>query len=126
MNITLNDVVYATSKKLDVFTQLHLARKLGPSIPIVEDTISKQSKDRPIFSIIMFSKLDDQDVDYIIKKCLGAVSRQQPTGFTPIQTPQGVMMFDDISLDTLLQLTLMVIEENLGSFFTTSLTSLEQ
>ena len=124
MNITLDGIVYATSRKLDVFTQLHVARKLGSSIPVLEDLFTKAEAEKTIFSILMFSKMEDAETEYVMKKCLAVVSRQQPTGFVPVQNQQGGLMFDDIGLDALLRLTLMVIEENLGTFFTTALSAL--
>lgn len=125
MNLTLDGNVYATSRKLDVFTQLHVARKLGSSIPVLEDMFNKKENERAIFSILMFAKLEDSEVDYVLKKCLSVVSRQQATGFVPVQNLQGGLMFDDMTLDSLLRLTLMVIEENLGTFFTTALSALD-
>lgn len=120
--IVLNGNTYATSKKLDVFTQLHIARKLGDSIPMTSG-IMTDDKANSILSIILLSQLSDENSEYVITKCLSVVSRQQPTGFAPVRVGSA-LMFDDITLDDMLQMTMMVIKENLGDFFRTALGSL--
>jgi hypothetical protein len=75
----------------------------------------------------MLSHISDEDTEYVIRKCLSVVTRQQdPIGpFAPIQSPQGGLMFEDITMQDMLALTISVIEENLGDFFRTSLADLK-
>lgn len=114
--------------KLDTFTQLHLARKLGPSIPIVSGLINPENagKDKGILTVLMLSHIGDLDADFVIRKCLSVVTRRSAEGsLAKVQTPDGTLMFDDISLPVMLELTVAVIEENLGDFFRTALASME-
>ena len=127
MNLTLNNQEYSTSGKLDTFTQLHVARKLGPAMPVLEGMVDPDnlSKDKTLLTVLMLSKIGDSDVEYIMRRCLSVVTRKHIGGFAKIQTAEGNLMFDDISLHTLLELTVTVIEENLGDFFRTALGGLE-
>lgn len=121
--------VYVLNTKMDAFTQLHLARKLGPAIPIVQGLTdpANASKEKSLLTILMLSQIADIDTEYVIKKCLAVVSRQQEGGkLARIQSQDGSLMFDDITMTTMLELTVAVIEENLGDFFRTALASLDQ
>ena len=113
--------------KLTVFEQLSVARKLGPAIPIVEGLVSDRNagKDVTLLVVLLLSRLSDEESDEIVKKCLGVVSIKQDTGCVKLM-PNGVLMFSEIDLATLLQLTASVIVENLGSFFNSALASLQQ
>lgn len=116
--------------KLDAFTQLHVARKLGPSIPIIEGLLGLDNagKDKNILTVLMLSHISDSDTEFVMRKCLSIVYRKQGATDAPakIQTPDGKLMFDDITLSELLQLTVAVIDENLGDFFRTALANLAQ
>jgi len=125
MNVVINGNTYLTQKKLDTFSQLHLARKLAPALPIVEGMLSEEedASSRGLLSILLFSKLDEKESEFVVNKCLSMVVRQQDKGFVKLQAPNGSFMFDDLDLDAILQLTVLVIEENLGDFFRTVLIS---
>jgi len=129
VNLTLHGINYATKGKLDAFTQLHIARKLGPTLPIIEGLVKPENdeKGKDLVTVLMLSHISDEDTEYVIRKCLAVVVRQPETEgpFAPIQTPQGSLMFDDISMSDMLGLTIGVIEENLGDFFRTSLADLK-
>lgn len=121
------DITYSTSGRLDAFTQLHVARKLGPSIPIVEGLIDKRNaeKDKGILIVLMLSHVSDADAEYIVRKCLSVVVRREDGGKpAKIQAPDGTLMFDDLDLTKMLELAMMVIEENLGDFFRTALANM--
>ena len=124
MNITINSIQYLTQKKLDTFAQLHLARRLAPALPIIEGILKEEegNNQRSLLSILLFSKLDEKDSEFVINKCLSMVLRQQEKNLAKIQAGNGMLMFDDIDLHVMLQLTLSVLEENLGGFFRTLLT----
>lgn len=65
--------------------------------------------------------LTDEDAERIVRTSLKAVTRQNPGGvFTPVLTPQGHFMFDDLKLGDALQLSWKVIEQHLGDFFSTA------
>lgn len=122
--IVLGGNVYSLSQKLDAFTQLHVARKLGPALPIVEGLVDERNagKDKTVLTVLMLAQLSDADTEFVIRKCLGVVVRHQSGGRpAKIQSPDGSLMFDDIDMQTMLDLTIAVIEENLGDFFRTAL-----
>jgi hypothetical protein len=66
----------------------------------------------------------EEDVDFIIHTSLSVCARKQVVGVAaPVFSPVVIkgskeLMFQDMDLAVLVQLTLEVIEENLGSFFT--------
>lgn len=127
MELDLSGHQYFTASKLDAFTQLHLARKLGPALPIVEGlvTTANAEKDKSILTVLMLSHISDTDTEYIMKKCLSVVQRRQEGGKSAkIQAADGSLMFDDITMVEMLQLMVAVIEENLGDFFRTALGSM--
>lgn len=112
--------------KLDAFTQLHVARKLGGALPLMDGLVSErnQGKDMSLLMVLLMSKLTDEETDYVVKKCLNAVSRKQPQGWASLQSG-GTIMFSDVSVSALINLTAQVIVENLGDFFRTALANLE-
>lgn len=125
--LTVGGKRYATSTKLDAFVQLHIARKLGPALPIVEGLVdpANVAKDKSVLTLLMFSHISDTDTEFIIRKCLSVVQRRQEDGKpVKIQAPDGSLMFDDIPLADLLTLTVAVVDENLGDFFRTALDSI--
>ena len=128
MNLTINGIAYSTTAKLDAFTQLHVARKLGAALPVVDGLVRQENagKDKTLLSLLMLSNISDADADFVVKKCLGVVVRNSGNQPAKIQTPYGELMFDDISLAAVLDLAVAVIEENLGDFFRTSLGRLAQ
>lgn len=124
--VVIGNNVYLTGK-IDTFTQLHLARKLGPALPIVEGLIDPRNaeKDKSVLTVLMLSHISDVDTDFVIRKCMSVVHRKQGEGKpAKVQAPDGTLMFDDISLSDMLELTVAVIEENLGDFFRTALASM--
>jgi hypothetical protein len=129
VNLTFRGINYATKGKLDAFTQLHIARKLGPTLPIVEGLVKPENdkKGKDLITVLMLSHISDEDTEYVIRKCLSVIVRQPETEgpFAPIQNTQGGLMFDNITMSDMLGLTIGVIEENLGDFFRTSLADLK-
>ena len=65
----------------------------------------------PIAEVL--AKMEENDVDYVLKKCLGIVSRFNGHNFVPMMR-SGNLMFDDLDLSTLMQLTMEVVQDNLG------------
>lgn len=124
--MNLNGVEYSVDK-LNAMEQLYLVRKLGPALPILEGMLADRNanKDTRLLMIYLLSRLPDEDSDAVIKRCLAAVSRQQPTGWARVML-NGSLMFQDIDVDAMIQLTSSVIEENLGNFFNSILSSLPQ
>lgn len=129
MNLVSGGVAYSSKGKLDAFTQLHIARKLGPALTIVDGLVRKENfdKEKHLLIVLMLSHISDENTEFVIHKCLSVVMREQVNGqYAPVQTPAGALMFDDMTMTTILELTVEIIEENLGDFFRTALERLNQ
>lgn len=115
---------YSLSGKLDVFTQLSLARKLAPALPVVDVQLKEENKGKPkaILVVMMLAQISDEDSAFVVRKCLSVVMRKQDTGLARVQAANGSIMFDDITMDEILEMVSWVIEENLGDFLRTALT----
>ena len=127
MQVVIDNNEDSTSGKLDVFSQMHLVRKLGAALPVLEGMTDTRnaSKDKTLLTVLMLANISDADSEFVVKKCLSVVTRKQGSSFAKLQTPDGHMMFDDISLSAMLEITVAVIEENLGNFFRTALSDLK-
>lgn len=114
--------------KLDVFTQLHITRRLAPMVA----AILSGGKDLTLDTVLTvaatkiadsLSNMSDQDMDFVIKACLSVCKRRQVVGDTeawaPVM-PNGHLAFQDMDIGSMLGLTVNVIQENLGSFFPTA------
>lgn len=141
MEITLNGVRYS-SIRLDAFKQFHIARRLAPVVlslgmgaslmmkfkeasasatPKTEaaeaqdDLAAMAAAGKPIADVL--AAMSDTDSEYVLKACLGAVSREQAgTCFAPILNSAGTLQYNDLGLIQMLQLTHAVVMENLGNF----------
>ncbi len=111
---------------IDAFEQLKLARLLSPSLPIVEAIIAERNEDKDLTvpMMLLLGQLSEEDCEAVVRQCLGAVTRKQASGWAKIMV-NGVMMFSDITLYEMLQLSSSVITENLGDFFRTALSNLK-
>ena len=114
--------------RLDVFTQLNIARKLGPAMPLVDGLVRTENaeKDLSILTLMALSQISDDANEYVLTKCLTAVSIKQDKGWAKVTSSTGVLMFDTMTMEQILKLTVLVIEENLGDFFRTALGNLDR
>lgn len=128
MELIIGGNTYSTSGKLDAFSQLHVARKLGPALGAVDSLTrpDNSGKDKSLLTVLILAQINDADSEFVVKKCLSVVVRRQEGSLAKVQSSDGQLMFQDIPLEGLLQLTVAVIEENLGDFFRTSLARLGQ
>lgn len=118
---------YGTARKLAVTDQLLVSRKLAPAMPIMQGIVDKdnENKDMTILILMALGALPDESADLVTRKCLSVVTAADVTDKqVPIQAPNGSFMFQEVSLQDVLHLTALVIEENLGDFFRTALSSL--
>lgn len=121
---TINGIEYSIGK-LPAFEQMHVSRRILPILPFLVGAFASHkgeiSQDA-ILDIAMggfadaFAKMSDDDVNYVTRTCLAACERKQEKGFSKVMV-KNTLMFDDIELDTILGLTVAVIEENLARFF---------
>jgi hypothetical protein len=65
----------------------------------------------PIADVL--AKMSDEDVNYVLKKCLGVCAKHNGTSWAPLMRGDN-LMFDDLDLATLMQLTMEVVQDNLG------------
>lgn len=61
------------------------------------------------------SELSDEASDYVIDTCLGHAQRKAANGYRPV-VMNGTMMWDDIEMPEMLEITFNVLRENLGNF----------
>lgn len=123
----INGVQYKTGR-LDGFQQFHIVRRIAPLLVGIGDIYQKMGKyDEQSWQLEdLISKfgglanilvqMSDEDVDHIIKMCLGVCKRQDSGGWAPVTSQTGSLMFQDIDMMVMLSLTYRTIQENLGGF----------
>ena len=88
-----------------------------PSETLVDPTRVAQENEIMINALApiadVLSRMEEADVDYVLKKCLAVVARHNGQHYVPVMR-SGSLMFDDIDLATLMQLTMEVVQDNLG------------
>ncbi|WP_147199263.1 phage tail assembly chaperone [Pantoea sp. MBD-2R] len=126
MEVDIADVNYRIAK-LDVFQQLKVSRKLLPLLAgMLSDvgTLKAAAAEGDLYKALektlptiaqTLADMSEEDTHAILHPCLSVVSRQQAKGWAPIFS-QGVLMFDDLDLVTMLKLVMRVVEDSLGSF----------
>jgi hypothetical protein len=113
--------------KLSAFRQFHLMRKLLPLFSGMGESFAEMPGNvitgegqfwhslGPVAQAI--ADMSDQDSEWIIKTCLSVVSVFNGRSWVALTTEQGDLMFNDIDMQVMLQLSFQVVQENLGSFF---------
>jgi len=118
------------SEKLDAFKQLHISRKIAPIIPkllpvflkfagkadaLKEDLGALAEAFEPLAQAL--AEMPDADCEYVFAACLGAVSRNQQGNWAPIWSQNAKsLMFDDIDIGLMTQISVKVIWDSLGGF----------
>lgn len=118
------------ARKMNAILQLQVGRRVIPLFKAIPDDVSPAMLKAQGFSALkalgpmmdVIASLPDADVEFIINKCLAHAERQNGggTGWSPVATLQGDVMFSDVSMDAsaTLQIAFGVIKENLSGFFT--------
>lgn len=106
--------------RLDAKKQFHVARRLAPLLAGLGGALQGESKGftqlvTPIAEAL--SKMSDEDTDYVIDTCLAVVQRQSNNQWASVMVRNGGLMFQDIDMAQMLQLTVAVVQGNLGNFF---------
>ncbi|AMM17509.1 hypothetical protein AX768_25250 [Burkholderia sp. PAMC 28687] len=115
------------SGKLDTFKQLHVSRKIGPLVPkllpaFASIAAKKEGKNdialiagalQPVADVM--AEMSEADVEYIFSNCLAVVQRKQGKDWARVWN-NGALMFDDIEMPMMIQITMKVIWDNLGAF----------
>lgn len=114
--------------KLDAFKQFHLTRKLLPlfgglgeayaQMPAqVGDTRDVRAFWKALEPIAQaISEMSTEDSEWCVKTCLAAVTMFNGHNWVPIMSGTQ-LMFEDIEMTAMLQLSLAVMQDNLGRFF---------
>lgn len=116
--IELAGSTYAIGK-LNAKQQFHVARRLGPALVALATGFTASAEDdsllkfKPIAEAL--ARMSDEDSEYILDTCLAVCSRKQEKGFAKVMA-NGQMMFADIDLAVMIQLTAAVVKENLENF----------
>ena len=133
--ITIGEHEYSIGR-LNALDQFHVSRKIAPIIPTLMPIISEVAKGdltKTIESIELgdnnelgsleplaqalepfmeaFAKMSEEDVNYIIHKCLSVVKR----GSSVVCRGQSIM-FDDLDMEQILPLVVAVIRVSLSNF----------
>lgn len=106
--------------KMPAREQFHVTRRLGPAIMGFLGSAASGGGIMGALGPIIdhLSKMSDEDSDYVLDHCLSVVHRSQPNGeWAKVRAPNGALMFEDIELPQLINLTRAVLMENLSGFF---------
>lgn len=109
------------SSKLDVFKQFDIAKRLAPVMSAVAEIA--RAGDVEVEELVVkiapvISALPDADTHYIFNSCLDVTQRQQGDRWARVRAPgSGGLMFQDIGLPELMQITFNVLKEHFAGFF---------
>ena len=118
MEIELKGVTYSIGQ-MNVFDQWNVARRIIPllgALSDLKDGASMIENLTPLLSSV--GKMTDEDTSYILNKCLAVVKRKEPSGWNKVLGGKDAIMYEDMTMSTILRLTMSVITENMGDFFT--------
>lgn len=104
----------AKGELVAVFDKLEADKGEGASSDVVDaDDLKGLEGLADALSPLMevFAQMNEEDVNYLIHKCLGVVKRG-----TALVSRNNSLMFDDIDLQQIMPLVLAVIRINLGDF----------
>jgi hypothetical protein len=113
------------SRKMTAFQQFHVARKLGPIFakigPSAQAVVANPDTTMvdllaPIIDAL--AAMPEDDCNYILHHCLAMVQRfQGGSAWANVWSePAKRMIFEDIDLAAMVQITLEVLKDNLGNF----------
>lgn len=130
IEFTVGSATYRTDRKLTVFQQHDVVRRIAPLFAGLAGSMSSSPQQAAadigaaLFANMgpltdALASMSDSSSDYVLKTCLSVVSRQHSggTGWARLTTSTGDMMFEDIDLLALYQIVWKVLEENLAGFF---------
>lgn len=124
--------------RMDARKQFHVARKVGPLLAMMgnvaaavghlptaaEAQAEKEQEAAGRFLLFMgplaerLQEMSTADLDFVIDTCLSTAHRKEGDRWAPVMAGDGhTMMFADITMQTMLQITMGALRENLGNFF---------
>lgn len=110
------------STRMNAMTQFHVARRLSPVFAALGEAYKKNPDDfmsaLPALMGVV-SSMPDADVDYVLKNCLRLCQRFQGEAlpWANVLASNGELMFQDLGMTEMLQITWNVIADNFASFF---------
>jgi ubiquinone biosynthesis protein UbiJ len=120
--VEINGTQYRVGR-LTAFKKLHVARKLAPLLGgLAAITASGGATDIATFAQPIaqaLANMSDDEVEGIIGTCMAVTERRlaNDMGWAPVWNKSANrMQYEDMDLPELMQLTMAVLEENLGSF----------
>ena len=120
---TINGEVYRTGK-LNAMEQFHVVRRLLPIFSELGASITQINGSG--YSEMNFlqalagavSKLSDEECEFVIAKCLTHCQRQQGPAWANVWNVAAKrLQFDDMDMQIMLNLTTIILQENLAGFF---------
>ena len=106
--------------KIDARSQFHIVRRLAPVLGQVAPAIQggKGGMDALPALADAIAKLSDDDADYVLFGLLKVVNRKQDQGlgWGPVCTGTSIM-YDDITMPTMLKLAWEAMSFNMSGFF---------
>lgn len=115
------------SAKLTAMQQFHVLRKLGPVLAKIGPAfLTTPSASTAVMSDIALmgpalealSEMSEADCDYVLHRCLAVTKRYQDPGVWANiwNEPAKRLMFEDIDLSAMMQITVHVLGESLSGF----------
>lgn len=105
--------------KMDCFKQFHVLRKAGPLYPSVVGALKIKDQDLMLavgYVAAAFARLSDDEANFIMNACLSTCAMKQGSVWSPIMSPSGALMFQDLALPEILEIVWKVLEYNFGPF----------
>jgi len=104
--------------RMDAKKKFHVARRLAPLLPAMSALHSGGDMMKSLAPVAeSLSRMSEEDTDYVIDACLSVCQRLQPAGgWAPITAAGGRLMFQDIDMPEMIQLTVQAIRDNIGNF----------
>lgn len=115
--------------RIDAFKQFHIARRIAPALTAAGESVNElvglgksMSDDDSLFHVLakvseVMARMPDDDVNYVIHTCLGVASRRQQDERYANVMRGNQLMFQDLDMPSMIQVTLAVLRENMGGFF---------
>jgi hypothetical protein len=121
----VNGVKYR-SGKMNAFQQFHVTRKLGPILAkLGPSLVDKTKPDSSMLEMLepvldALAEMPETDCDYVLHRCLAVVQRaadRDANIWTPVwNEPAKKLMFNDIDMAAMIQISIQVLGDNLGNF----------
>lgn len=108
-------------ERLPPMVQFHVVRRMGAALAsclatYLDEKASAQQMMIPVMEAI--GRLTDEDAEYVINTCMGAVRRHESRADTwaPVMVG-GRPMFDDVTMPVMLAIVREVLQVQLSGFF---------